>query len=480
MPINADAKNAPVIGGVRLMKRLNICPIIGEAGEKMIIKKRISYKDHDIFLIPTENGTFLLYAPTLKKIIRITKELASQISNVTIEDESKKYNQDVYNIFSILSESIKDAIKPFPMDSGNSKYFHLSFGLTRNCSLGCLYCHADSGNKEDMPLELMEESVNYAFESAQRRMLKRININLAVGGEPTTNWELFTSCIKKIKKSEAEYSIPTYLTTTTNGFYGANKRHYIAKYFDNILLSLDGPPDIQNFHRPTNNGADSFPFVRDSALFFKDNIKSFGIRSTISNYSVKRMPEIVEFFYNEFGKGFEIVFEPLVPIGRAKNNSLLKDPLQTDFVKYYIKSKIIAKLLGIKILTSADNHKRLVTGFCGAMFTPAFSVTPKGIVTTCSRDSDGEDYGYGKFAGSPLKFILDKKRDEQNKSFRGLPKKCHDCFCKWHCAGDCPDVRTVKYNRCHMVKELVKHSLETRLNESVQINRQIRPQESAL
>ena len=40
------------------------------------------FHDHDIFLIPSDKNTYLLYAPTLRKLLRITDGLTSQIKKV--------------------------------------------------------------------------------------------------------------------------------------------------------------------------------------------------------------------------------------------------------------------------------------------------------------------------------------------------------------------------------------------------------------
>jgi radical SAM protein with 4Fe4S-binding SPASM domain len=81
------------------------------------------------------------------------------------------------------------------------------------------------------------------------------------------------------------------------------------------------------------------------------------------------------------------------------------------------------------------------------MSIPSFTVTTKGHVTTCERDSEGKQYGFGKYSPQLRDFILDKQKIESNKSLLNIPQKCQDCFCKWHCAGDCPDLRTINYNR---------------------------------
>lgn len=425
----------------------------------MEIRKHVSFDGHDIFLVPNTENTYLLYAPTLRKLLNITPRLAAKISNIGLSNETDDLN--IRAVVSLLEQSQKDAIKPFPMHLRKSKFFHLALGLTKDCALSCLYCHADAGKREEMSLDVLYNSVSFAFETAEKNSLKGVNISFAVGGEPTINWELFTTCIDKIKESETRYSIPVHLSMTTNGYYGQNKRQYIAKHLNSVLLSLDGPPEIQNLHRPSITGKESYSLVKESALFFLKNVKSFSIRATVSNHSVREMSDIVEFFHKEFGNQYHLVFEPLVPLGRAPANmSVVSEPSQEEFVKYYIRAKELGKRLGIEIRTSAANHKRLVTSFCGAMSIPSFTVTTKGIVTTCERDSDGDNYWYGRFSSDKQEFIFNEQRMGCNKTLIEMPDKCRDCFCKWHCAGDCPDVRTVNYDRCYVNKALVQYELE--------------------
>ncbi|MCR4319007.1 MAG: 4Fe-4S cluster-binding domain-containing protein [Candidatus Brocadiaceae bacterium] len=275
----------------------------------MQIQKCIPFNGHDVFLIPGTSEGFLLYAPTLRRLLKISNKLARMINEHGLTRETS--DKDVIAVVSLLDQSLREAIKPFPIHMRKSKYFHLALGLTKDCTLGCLYCHASAGKREEMPPELLNKSIHYAFETAQKNGLKGINISFAVGGEPTTSWNLFISCIRKIKESETQYGIPVYLSMTTNGYYGPNKRRFIADHLHSVLLSLDGSPEIQNLHRPSIHGKESYSVVSDTARFFIENVRSFAIRATISNHSVKIMPEIVEFFSQEFGNQYHLVFEPL-------------------------------------------------------------------------------------------------------------------------------------------------------------------------
>lgn len=425
----------------------------------IMMKNAIKYKKHDIYIIESSSDLFMLYAPTLKKLLHISKNLALQISEFGISPDNA--NKDIEYLSKLFDKALSNSIEPFAIQSKKSSFFHLALGLTQDCTLECLYCHAEAGKRKEMTVDLIDSSLKHAFETTKKDNLKRLNISFAVGGEPTTNWKLFTNCVNLIKAYERNYSIPTNLSMTTNGFYGNTKRVFITKYFDNILLSFDGTQQIQNLHRPTRAGKDSFNFVKETAKYYVKNVKSFAIRSTISNISVAKMPEIVRYFVKTFGINYHIVFEPLVPIGRAIDNSeTVFEPSQDDFIKYYILAKELAKELGIEIRTSAANQQRLVTGFCGAMTIPSFTVTTDGIITTCERDSDGDNYWYGNYSKSQKEFEFNSERLDYNKTLVEIPEKCNDCFCKWHCAGDCPDLRILDYNRCYVNQELIKYELK--------------------
>lgn len=432
----------------------------------MEFNRHIMYKGHDVFLIPSKDSNQLLYAPTLRKLLLITEGLASRIYQFGLEKEI--YHTDVQAVLSLLKKSLDNPIKPFSIADNKSRFFHLAIGLTKNCSLNCLYCHADAGKREEISQDILSKAIFYAFDTAQKNNLKRINISFAVGGEPTVNWKLFMACIQQLKESESKYGIPIHLSMTTNGYYGRIKREFIAKNLNSILISLDGPPEIQNLHRPSKLGKQSYPLVEESTLFFIQNIKSFAIRSTVSNHSVDKMPEIVEFFNQKFGNSYDLVFEPLIPLGRATiNQSIITEPSQEEFVKQYIRAKELGNKLGLAVKTSAANHKRLVTGFCGAMSIPSFTVTTNGVVTTCERDSEGDNYWYGRFSDESKTFIFDQKRIVQNKTLLKMPEKCYSCFCKWHCAGDCPDVRSINYNRCYVNRSLVQYELDSLLTQKI-------------
>jgi uncharacterized protein len=84
----------------------------------------------------------------------------------------------------------------------------------------------------------------------------------------------------------------------------------------------------------------------------------------------------------------------------------------------------------------------LTCKFCGAPG-DSFTVLPEGIVTSCYEITEMTDpraaiFHYGKYDPETKTFQFNQERIEALKklSVENLPF-CDDCFCRWHCAGDC-------------------------------------------
>jgi uncharacterized protein len=247
---------------------------------------------------------------------------------------------------------------------------------------------------------------------------------------------------------------------TTNCYYGERKREYVAEHFDNLTLSLDGYAEIQNLHRPNRRGGSSYSVVSDTCQYYlhSDKVKA-GIRGTVSEISAPLLPDIIKHYHSEFGSGYTVAFEPLIKIGRALNGEL-NAPRNEVFAAHFWEAREIGKELGIRVITSAANIDRLVGRYCGAMAIPSFTVCTDGTITACHRDQEGTDYGYGYIDIATGTVLVDESKVESNVSKTEAQSRCESCFARVHCAGDCPDLRRIGYDRCDINQYLVFKQLE--------------------
>lgn len=424
------------------------------------------FRQHDVFICTEllENGNSVLYVPTLKQLIEVKDTLVQKLLTCekVLDQKLEKLSPQLYETF--LSE-FESAILPRKVHKQTLTIFPLSVGLTRDCSLRCIYCHVKAGEKkEEIDHEILTSALEYASQEIKEKELRGLHVSFAVGGEPTYRWDLFHHFVDMVNECASSLNVKLRKSITTNGFYSEQVRKFLVSEFDSILLSFDGPREIQNTHRPAKSGQGSYSIVSKSAKYFAENAKSFNVRATISSLSVHVMKDLVQFFYDNLGPKTDVVLEPLVKIGRAKDMKVARPPSEMDFARNLWKAHLLGLKLGMKVINSGFNTNRIVRSFCHAMTMPSFTVTINGCVTACERDADGSDYSYGVFSEAKKTFEINPNKLHENARLAEMPNECLDCVCKWHCAGDCPDIRRLGYNRCKSNEWLLEQELSRKLD----------------
>ena len=346
----------------------------------------------------------------------------------------------------------------------------IGLGLTEICQLKCVYCHSDSGQESQcstMPFAVAKKAIDFAAQNA-----KKLNRPLDVGfigpGEQTTVWNLFTKVIHYVYTVAEETGIRTNLTLATNGCYGEEKRAFIVEYFDGVSLSFDGYQKIQNMQRPRKDGSPSFDLTYGTAKYFYENRGkgrkgfSFVLRPTVSQYGLEHIEEMLAFYKKEF-PGIPVGFEAINPLGRASNEMCGGKVLVPNREQFAEK---ITELLeregsGMILNSGASRLGELRKSFCKAFSMPGFNVTPGGEISACQRDGAPDYFKYGYYDSSREEFVLD---EERIKYFRSLTvdsyPECAQCIAKYHCAGDCADLRYAGIKRCKTNIRMVCKMLE--------------------
>lgn len=414
------------------------------------LSRHLLLGERDCWVLSSRHGRHYFYVPTLRLALQIGDKCATQLIAGILP-----------NVIAQRMESCEpDAIEPAPR---TRNAFHLGLGLTQDCSLRCSYCHAEAEKPGHTAWPLLEAAIEHAVRKAALTPRRSLAVSFAVGGEPTLPWNLFRRTVERIRSvTEQQHSgiERTVLSMTTNGYYGDNKRSFIGQQFDVLTLSLDGPPEIQNLHRPTKSGGASYDVVAATCNhFLKQGKARLSLRATVSSVSVGRMTAIVEHFHSRFGEGYTITFEPLVPIGRGLQASGVGAPDIAQYTEEFLRARARGRELGLRVNVSGASLDRLTSWFCGAIVIPSFAVCLNGAVTACHRDSNGKDYRYGTLTPG-MTFHPDESRLRELESLAMVPQSCGDCFAKFHCAGDCPDLRRIGISRCAFQKAVVFAQLQ--------------------
>lgn len=343
----------------------------------------------------------------------------------------------------------------------------VALGLTETCNLRCAYCHSDAGgpSQKTISTEICNAALTLAAKNAAR-LRTDFEVSFTGPGEPTTAWSALEYSTLRAYELAEQYGVDLDLSMATNGVFGFGKASFIVDRFSGVSLSFDGPQEIQDLHRPSFARGPSFPAVYKTARFFHDNWGSgrncfrFALRATVSSASVHRMREIYEFFAAEFPRA-TVGFEMLNPLGRG---ALAADPrLQPPSQELFARN--LAELIGLasprRIINSgAGRLGELKTHFCKALAMPTMNVAPNGNVLACQRDGAPDYFSYGSYNPESKTFDID---DERMQYFRTLSvdsyPECKECVARYHCAGECHDLRRVGATRCEVNRSLLKAHL---------------------
>jgi len=429
-----------------------------------------NYKN--LFVI-RDNDKILLYFPLKQSILLVNESLLDILrSGKTPKEIVKISKKKDINLWSL--EKNVNPKGSMPTD--------LVILPTYNCNLRCVYCYSYGGDKKtDLPWEIAKAAIDFKLKHDKKKDHKYFKISFLGGGEPTLNWEVFKNTIKYCKTETRSINRHLYSTVSTNGMLSKDRAEWISKNISGVQISFDGLKDIQNYSRPTGTGVASYKTVfRNSKIIDKNRPKNkntggsrlrLSFRSTIINKFVDKLPEVTEFFIDNFENTTEICFEPVHKTGRYGEGKCTM-PKQEDFVKYFIEARKIGRKNKIPVIYGSANLKKLSLRYCS---TPGrmFVLTPDGTVTSCNEVSYPEDklsdiFIYGKYNHATKSFDIDMKKLDKLRTITIDNKRaCEGCFAKFHCCGGCPVVSAKTsgsallpfYDFCKMVRGILKEEL---------------------
>lgn len=429
----------------------------------------------DVFVIPAQDNKYYLYSPLRRSLAVVNGAVVRTVSKY-LTDNKGSFNANESSIIETLIEhGVLSCLAPDPPTFPENYSFQpheVTLFLTSRCNLRCRYCYANAGHKAvNMPWEVAKGAIDLVAMNAGILGSDKFAIGFHGGGEPTLAWDILVRSVEYALEKANKNGIDVDVFVATNGVLSQKQRAFIAEHFSSVNISLDGPKDIQDHNRPKIDGSGSYEEVYETLKFFDQKALSYGIRVTITSATVNRMEEIVEVLYNNFGLEY-LHLEPAWYCGRCLTTGE-QVPSDESFINSFMSAVETGRRLGINIHYSGARIDVLTSKFCAAPG-DSFTVLPEGIVTSCYEitelnDKRAEIFHYGKFDPDSDNFIFDQDRLNSLKklSVDNIPF-CQDCFCKWHCAGDCL-AKALKKNdsiihqgsmRCELNRTLTRRILD--------------------
>ena len=312
-----------------------------------------------------------------------------------------------------------------------------------DCNLRCKYCFADAGeyhsrNKALLPPETGKKALEWLVTHSGNRYNLEVDF---FGGEPLLNFPAIREIVAYGRELEKKHHKKFKFTTTTNGVnLNDEMTDFFNREMDNVVISIDGRPEVHDRMRPTANGKGSYALIIDKAkqLVSKREQQQYYIRGTYTRYNLDFANDVLHLA----DEGFEqLSIEPVVT-DPARDYALRQEDLPRIYDEYERLGKeyLLRRQDGrwfnffhfMLDLTGGPCLQKRLTG-CGAG-NEYVAVTPNGDIYPCHQFVGRDNMRMG----SVLDETFDREMQTYFKNNHVLAKeKCRSCWARFYCSGGC-------------------------------------------
>lgn len=318
----------------------------------------------------------------------------------------------------------------------------LCLHISHDCNLRCKYCFAGTGNFGGVRMLMPPEVAIDAMKFVAKASGKRRNIEVDFfGGEPLMAFDTVVKTVEYVRAHEKEWGKNFRFTITTNGLALDDKKiDFINREMDNVVLSLDGRPDVNDELRVDIAGNGSYSRIVPKLLKTAQgrNGKDYYVRGTFTTLNLDFAEDVLHM--HELGFK-EISVEPVV------TSDPRLDFTPEDLPKIYAEYERLAKIMLDRAGTDEDFRffhfmidleqgpcviKRLRGCGAGAEY---LAVTPDGELYPCHQFVGNEEFKIGTI------YDPDNLNEDLRAQFAGqnvyTREGCRDCFARFYCSGGC-------------------------------------------
>ncbi|MBQ2939322.1 MAG: thioether cross-link-forming SCIFF peptide maturase [Clostridia bacterium] len=356
------------------------------------------------------------------------RELLTEIDGLTAA--GKLFTQDVY------------ADKAFDYKNRSTVVKALCLHVAHTCNLTCNYCFAAQGkfhgDRALMSFEVGKRALDFLVENSGTR--KNLEVDF-FGGEPLMNWDVVKRLVAYARSIEKEAGKNFRFTLTTNGvLIDDDVIEFANKEMHNVVLSLDGRPEVHDKLRRTVGGKGSYELIvpKFQKLVESRGGKGYYMRGTFTHDNVDFTNDI----FHMADLGFDqLSMEPVV-CAPDEPWALTEEDLEKVKEQYEILAKEMLRRdregKGFTFyhymidLTGGPCIYKRISG-CGSG-TEYMAVTPWGDLYPCHQFVGDEKYLLGNVFDGVTNTDL---RDEFKLCNAYARPDCKDCWARLYCSGGC-------------------------------------------
>ena len=315
--------------------------------------------------------------------------------------------------------------------------------VAHTCNLNCSYCFASQGKYHGeralMSLEVGKRALDFLIENSGSRHNLEVDF---FGGEPLMNFPVIKEVVAYGRELEKRHGKVFKFTTTTNAVLMNDEiMDFLNREMDNVVISIDGRPEVHDRMRPTPNGKGSYDLIIEKAKEFarRRGQQRYYLRGTFTRYNLDFANDVLHLA----DQGFEqLSIEPVVT-DESHDYAIRESDLPRVFEEYerlgreYVirrrnPDKWFSFFHFMVDLTGGPCLRKRLTG-CGAG-NEYVAVTADGDIYPCHQFVGRE----GMRMGSVLDGTFDtamQRRFQQNTVL--TKEKCSQCWARFYCSGGC-------------------------------------------
>jgi len=395
----------------------------------------------ELFLLPLEDGSYLVYAPLRRvalianaALVRVLRALQNGSEIPDAPTEVGAFLREC----GILGHGEDRA--PRNCRRGTPRPTTATLLLTNACNLRCRYCYAAAGESAPalMPIETARRAIDFVAANAVASRAGWFEVDYHGAGEPTTHWKVLQESHRYAVGVAKSRGLRLRSSLTTNGVLPPAKQVWIVSHLNSANVSYDGLPEVQDRNRLFPSGRGSSDIVLATLRAFDRAGFRYTIRMTVTAEAAPRLAQSIAFLCSRF-RPRAIQVEPLYRMGRGRDAA---DAETAVFIEAFRAARRTSAKAARLLRFSGARLELVTSRFCGAA-NDNFCVSPAGNISACHEVADeGQPWAKRFFYGRPSESGCGYDFDEPVYSrLRAQTvdrlEYCGSCFAKWHCAGDC-------------------------------------------
>jgi len=313
--------------------------------------------------------------------------------------------------------------------------------VAHDCNMICTYCFGEqgtfAGSKCLMSIEVGMKAIDHLIANSGSRRNLEIDF---FGGEPLMNFEVVKKLVDYGRQQEKIFNKNIRFTITTNGLLlDDEKINYINQTMDNVILSIDGRPEVNNKMRKTVNGSPTYDIIKKNYLnFVKKREGLYYVRGTFTRNNLDFVNDIQHLVELGFSN---VSVEPVVTdlkqsyaLQETDRDRIFEeyDRLTDLYLEKYENGEEFDFFHFDVDIEQGPCIVKRISG-CGAG-TEYLAISPEGDIYPCHQFVGDKNFYIGNIFDQE---IINKQRDKFLNASMYNKEDCRNCWAKFYCSGGC-------------------------------------------